>query len=96
MFPNRALVLRLLASSFLSKLYYINSDIANAFVLPNGAVFLFHGLVNLLDHNEDALACVLAHEICHVVARHGAENLNWDMVVAFAEVRHCFTYSFCC
>eukprot|EP00048_Salpingoeca_helianthica_P021358 m.11842 g.11842 ORF g.11842 m.11842 type:complete len:352 (-) comp5881_c0_seq1:24-1079(-) len=72
------------------RLYYINQRATNAFVLPNGAVFLFHGLVEMLEANEDALACVLSHEICHVVARHGQEKITfatiWNYVEAVAWV----------
>lgn len=67
------------------RLYYINQHVTQAFVLPNGAVFLFHGLVELVEGNEDALACILSHEICHVVARHGQERVSFDYIWAFLE-----------
>lgn len=46
----------------------------NAFALPGGQIFITAGLMNLLD-TEGELAGVLAHEIGHVVARHGAEHI---------------------
>lgn len=46
----------------------------NAFALPGGQVFITNGLVRRLG-SEDRIAGVLGHEIAHVVARHGAEQL---------------------
>lgn len=47
----------------------------NAFALPGGQVSITVGLLRRL-HNEAELAGVLGHEIGHVVARHGAEQLS--------------------
>lgn len=41
----------------------------NAFALPGGYVYVFKGLFDRLD-SDDELAGVLAHEIGHIVARH--------------------------
>ena len=46
----------------------------NAFALPGGQVFITDALARRLD-TEGQLAAVLAHEIGHVVGRHGAEHL---------------------
>lgn len=46
----------------------------NAFALPGGQVFITNGLLQRLG-SEDRIAGVLGHEIAHVVARHGAEQL---------------------
>ncbi len=46
----------------------------NAFALPGGQVFVTAGLLERLE-TEGQLAAVLAHEIAHVVGRHGAEHL---------------------
>jgi predicted Zn-dependent protease len=47
----------------------IDSDVPNAFALPGGHVYVTRGLLAYLN-DEDELACVLAHEIAHVAARH--------------------------
>ncbi|NUQ22053.1 MAG: M48 family metalloprotease [Gemmatimonadaceae bacterium] len=47
----------------------------NAFALPGGQVSITVGLLRKLQ-NESELAGVLGHEIGHVVARHGAEQLS--------------------
>jgi predicted Zn-dependent protease len=46
----------------------------NAFALPGGQVFITEGLLSKLK-TEGQLAGVLGHEIGHVVARHGAEQI---------------------
>ncbi|MCA9284311.1 MAG: M48 family metalloprotease [Phycisphaerales bacterium] len=46
----------------------------NAFALPGGQVFITVGLLDRLE-TEGQLAGVLAHEIGHVIERHGAEHL---------------------
>jgi predicted Zn-dependent protease len=43
----------------------------NAFALPGGYVFVSRGLL-LLANDEDELACVMGHEIAHVLNRHAA------------------------
>ena len=51
----------------------IDSPIVNAFALPGGYVYVTRGLLALAD-NEAEVAGVLAHEVAHVTARHGAKR----------------------
>jgi predicted Zn-dependent protease len=51
----------------------IDSDEVNAFALPGGFFYVNKGLILAAD-NEAELAGVMAHEISHVIARHGVEN----------------------
>jgi len=53
----------------------IDEDDVNAFALPGGYIFIFRGLVEKVD-SDDELAAVLAHEIAHVVARHSVKRLQ--------------------
>lgn len=46
----------------------------NAFALPGGQVFITRALYDKLQ-SEDQLAGVLGHEIGHVIARHGAQQM---------------------
>jgi predicted Zn-dependent protease len=48
----------------------LDSKEINAFALPGGYLFLERGLLEAAD-NESELAGVIAHEMSHVVARHG-------------------------
>jgi predicted Zn-dependent protease len=53
----------------------IDKDVPNAFALPGGKVFVYKGLMDMVD-SDDELATVIAHEIAHAIARHGAERLS--------------------
>lgn len=53
----------------------LQSDILNAFALPGGPIFITTQMIQTLDGDETAIAGVLAHEITHVLARHGAQRI---------------------
>lgn len=53
----------------------IESDDINAFATPGGYVYIYTGLLKLMD-SEAQLAAVTSHEISHVVARHGVKRLQ--------------------
>jgi len=52
----------------------------NAFALPGGKVGIYTGLLPIT-RNEAGLATVIAHEIAHVTARHGAERMSQSVLV---------------
>lgn len=56
-------------------------DTPNAWCLPGGKVGVYSGLMRYV-YTDGELATVLAHEIAHAVARHGAERMSQQMVVA--------------
>lgn len=56
-------------------------DTPNAWCLPGGKVAVYTGLMPLI-HNDGELATVIAHEVGHAVARHGAERMSRQMIVA--------------
>lgn len=58
----------------------LDSPELNAFVLPNGRVGVFRGLLELAG-SDDELASVLGHEIGHLVARHPAERVSQEVAV---------------
>nr|MBI3612912.1 M48 family metallopeptidase [Nitrospirota bacterium] len=51
----------------------VRSDIVNAFALPGGYVVVFTGLLKKAESPEE-VAGVLAHELNHVLLRHGLER----------------------
>lgn len=53
----------------------IDDDKDNAFALPGGYIYIFKGLLDKLD-SDDEIAAVLAHEIGHVSARHNVKRLQ--------------------
>lgn len=51
----------------------VESEDVNAFSLPGGYVFIHSGLLTRAS-NDDELACVTAHEIAHITARHSVKR----------------------
>ncbi len=58
--------------------HVVNQKEINAFALPGGPVFVNVGTIQAAD-NEAELAGVLAHEISHVVQRHGTRAASKQM-----------------
>nr|XP_054763998.1 metalloendopeptidase OMA1, mitochondrial-like [Lytechinus pictus] len=57
-------------------IHVIDKNIKNAFVLPNGHIFVFTGILQATD-NIEQLGTVLAHEMAHVVLNHSAEMASF-------------------
>jgi predicted Zn-dependent protease len=56
-------------------------DTPNAWCLPGGKVAVYSGLLPYAK-TDGELATVMAHEISHAIARHGAERMSQEMVKA--------------
>lgn len=61
----------------------VGSDEINAFAIPGGHIYLNLGLFQIANHEAEVLG-VLAHEIGHVVGRHGAEQIVKQQWAALA------------
>jgi beta-barrel assembly-enhancing protease len=57
------------------RFYIVNSAQVNAFALPGGHIYITRGLIERTSNGSE-LAGVLAHEIGHVVERHGVQKLE--------------------
>ncbi|MBN2831490.1 MAG: M48 family metalloprotease [Candidatus Omnitrophica bacterium] len=68
------------------KFSIIKDDEFNAFAVPGGFIYVNSGLINAA--NDDELACVLAHEIGHIAARHSVKrlqaNLGYQLLMGIA------------
>lgn len=53
----------------------VDEDVMNAFSLPGGYVYIYKGLIDKMD-NDDQLAGVLGHEIAHIVAKHSLKRMQ--------------------
>jgi predicted Zn-dependent protease len=60
------------------RFYIVDTDQVNAFALPGGYVYVNRGLIERT-RNASELSAILAHEIGHVAARHGARNLQREL-----------------
>jgi predicted Zn-dependent protease len=56
----------------------LESPELNAFVLPNGQVGFYKGLLDLA-RSDDEVGSVLGHEIGHILARHPAERVSHQL-----------------
>lgn len=55
-----------------------DSDTVNAWVLPNGKVGFYKGILDIMQ-TDDHVATVLGHEVGHVAGRHSAERASQQM-----------------
>lgn len=63
--------------------YVIKEDTYNAFAIPAGHIFVYSGLLEAMD-SEEELACILAHEISHVMCRHISQKIERAEKVSIA------------
>ena len=63
--------------------YVIKENNINAFAAPAGHVFIFSGMIRVMD-NVDELASVMAHELGHVSARHLGSRIERSKKIGMA------------
>lgn len=51
----------------------------NAWCMPGGKVVVYTGILKMAK-NDDQLATVMAHEVAHALARHGAERMSHQQI----------------
>ena len=66
------------------KFFIVEDDNKAAYATPNGMIFVTSGLMGIV-RDEAELACLLAHEISHLVYQHGYEELQKRETVIQAE-----------
>ena len=66
------------------KIFIIDDHHKAAYATPNGMVFITTGLLEMIQ-DEAELACVLGHEISHIIYQHGYEELEERKVVIKAD-----------
>jgi predicted Zn-dependent protease len=63
----------------------LDTDQVNAFATPSGYIFVTRGFLSLL-RDEDEVAALLAHEISHVVLRHGLQAIRSEHYGSYVQV----------
>jgi predicted Zn-dependent protease len=66
------------------RLTVVSDPTVNALAFPGGEVFVFTGLLERTQGDDDALRGVLAHELGHAVERHGVRALVRSSLFAMA------------
>ena len=70
---------------FRYRFYVINEDMYNAFATPAGHIFIYSGLLEAME-GEDELAGILGHEIAHVYCRHISQKIELAKKVGWAQL----------
>jgi predicted Zn-dependent protease len=63
--------------------YVIKQDVYNAFATPAGHIFIYTGLLEAMEEEEE-LAGILGHEIAHVYCRHISQKIERSKKVGLA------------
>lgn len=64
------------------RLYVVENEEWNAMAAPNGAIFVFSGLLDKMD--DDEVAIILGHELAHATHEHSRRHYKKDMLVKLA------------
>ncbi len=70
---------------FRYKFHVINDDIYNAFATPAGQIFIYTGLINAMEEEEE-IAGIIGHEIAHVYCRHISQRIERQKKMGWANL----------
>jgi predicted Zn-dependent protease len=80
---------RILASlpqqPFRYQFHVIKDDVYNAFATPGGHIFVYTGLIDAMEEEEE-LAGILGHEIAHVYCRHISQKIERQKKMGWASL----------
>lgn len=60
----------------------IDNDTVNAAAFPGGRIYIYRGLIDKFNGDEDMIAWVLGHEVAHVASRHSGRRIERQLGVA--------------
>jgi predicted Zn-dependent protease len=63
--------------------YVLKDDVYNAFATPAGHIFVYTGLLNAME-TEEELAGIMGHEIAHVYCRHISQKIERSKKISMA------------
>ena len=70
---------------FRYRFYVINDDVYNAFATPAGHIFVYTGLIDAMEEEEE-LAGIIGHEIAHVYCRHISQRIERQKKMGWASI----------
>ena len=79
------LLAELTENPYTFEFHIVNMAEPNAFALPGGHIYVSRGLLPLVN-NEDELACVMGHEIIHVMERHSVARMKKGILPAILQL----------
>jgi predicted Zn-dependent protease len=65
--------------------YVIDEDVYNAFATPAGHIFIYTGLLNAMEKEEE-LAGIMGHEVAHVYCRHISQKIERSKKIRMATI----------
>ncbi len=65
------------------RFFVVKEDVYNAFATPAGNIFIYSGLIQAMD-SEEELAGILAHEVAHVQGRHISQKIERSKKIGLA------------
>ena len=72
------------AAGVKAQFFVLPSQIVNAVCLPNGDIYVWHGLFKEVSSRPHELAAVLAHEIGHLKHEHFLRSVYWSALLQFS------------
>jgi predicted Zn-dependent protease len=71
------------AQPYTYRFFVVKEDVYNAFATPAGNIFLYSGLIEAMD-SEEELAGIIAHEVAHVQGRHISQKIERSKKIGLA------------
>jgi len=65
--------------------FVVNESVPNAFAAPGGYIFIYRGLIELMD-SEGELAGIISHELAHIQARHIHRRMEEGRLLNIASI----------
>jgi predicted Zn-dependent protease len=62
----------------------VNGPEPNAFALPGGFIFATQSLVELCQHDKNEIACILGHEMAHIMRGHAMNRIVSNSAISVA------------
>ena len=80
---GRRILAALPQQPFKYQFHVIKADVYNAFATPAGHIFVYTGLLNAMQEEEE-LAGIMGHEIAHVYCRHISQKIERSKKISMA------------